>query len=69
MLYPNMNIATQGENILVMNEIEIYNKAIEDITNKIIGYYGRIGSTNGASVQYYVKQIKKEFIKENDHED
>lgn len=52
-----------------MNEIEIYNKAIEDITNKIIGYYGRIGSTNGASVQYYVKQIKKEFIKENDHED
>ena len=69
MLYPNMNIATQGEDILVMNEIEIYNKAIEDITKKIIGYYGHIGSTNGASVQYYVKQIKKEFIKENDHED
>lgn len=51
-----------------MNEIEIHNKAIEMIADKIIGYYGRIDNTNGASVQYYVKQIKKEMLREDNNE-
>ena len=51
-----------------MSEIEIYNEAIEKLADKIIGYYGRIDNTNGASVQYYVKQNKKEMLRGDNNE-
>lgn len=52
-----------------LTEVEIHNRAIEQIANKIIGYYGHIGRTNGASVQYYVNQIKKEMLRGKNNED
>jgi hypothetical protein len=44
-----------------MDETQIYNQALEDITKRMITYYGNIGTTSGASVQYYVMQIKKDL--------
>lgn len=52
-----------------MDETQIYNQALEDITKRMITYYGNIDTTSGASVQYYVNQIKKELTKEEENED
>jgi hypothetical protein len=52
-----------------MDEAQIYNQALEDITKRMITYYGNIDTTSGASVQYYVNQIKKELTKEEENED
>ena len=41
-----------------------YNQALEDITKRLKTYYGHIDSTSGASVQFFVEQIKKELKKE-----
>lgn len=41
-----------------------YNQALEDITKRILTYYGNIDTTSGAAVQYYVKQIKQDLKKE-----
>lgn len=46
-----------------MDETKIYNQALEDITKRMITYYGNIDTTSGASVQYYVRQIHKDLIK------
>jgi hypothetical protein len=46
-----------------MDETQIYNQALEDITKRMITYYGNIDTTSGASVQYYVSQIKKDLTK------
>ena len=50
-----------------MDETQIYNQALEDITKRMMTYYGNIDTTSGASVQYYVSQIHKELKRgEND---
>ena len=51
-----------------MNEIEIYNKALEDFAKMLITYYGYIDKTTGASVQYFVNQIKKEMRRTNNED-
>ena len=49
-----------------MNEAEIYNQALEDLSKRIITYYGNIDTTQGISVQYYVNQVKKDLTKKED---
>jgi hypothetical protein len=51
-----------------MDETQIYNQALEDITKRMITYYGNIDTTSGASVQYYVSQIKKELTRGDNNE-
>lgn len=51
-----------------MDETKIYNQALEDITKRMITYYGNIDTTSGASVQYYVMQIKNDLTKEKNYE-
>lgn len=51
-----------------MDETQIYNQALEDITKRMITYYGNIDTTSGASVQYYVNQIKKELTRGDNNE-
>lgn len=51
-----------------MDEAQIYNQALEDITKRMITYYGNIDTTSGASVQYYVNQIKKELTRGDNNE-
>ena len=51
-----------------MDETQIYNQALEDITKRMMTYYGNIDTTSGASVQYYVNQIKKDLTKEHKNE-
>ena len=41
-----------------------YNQALEDITKRLKTYYGHLDTTQGASVQYFVEQIKNELKKE-----
>lgn len=53
-------------NFMDMNENKIYNQALEDFAKRLITYYGHLDTTQGASVQYYVKQIKKELTKEDE---
>ena len=38
-----------------------YNQAIEDFAKRISTYYGHIDNTSGASVQYFVEQIRREY--------
>ena len=38
-----------------------YLKALEDVHKRINTYYGFLDKTQGASVQYFVKQICKEL--------
>jgi hypothetical protein len=47
-----------------MNENKIYNQALEDFAKRLITYYGHLDTTQGASVQYFVEQIKRELTKE-----
>ncbi len=47
-----------------MDETKIYNQALEDITKRMITYYGNIDTTSGASVQYYVRQIHNDLKRE-----
>lgn len=51
-------------NFLDMNENSIYNQALEDFAKRLITYYGHLDTTQGASVQYFVEQIKRELTKE-----
>lgn len=44
-----------------MIDKDSYLQALEDITKRIITYYGNIDNTSGASVQFYVNQIYKEL--------
>jgi hypothetical protein len=48
-----------------MGDKDTYNQALEDLAKRIITYYGNIDTTQGISVQYYVKQLLKELKKEN----
>lgn len=52
-----------------MNENEIYNQALEDFAKRLITYYGYIDNTSGASVGYFVEQIRREYRDEEIHMD
>lgn len=41
-----------------------YNQALEDITKRLKIYYGHIDNTNGASVQFFVEQIRREYAEQ-----
>ena len=45
-----------------------YIKAIEDFSKRAETYYKHLDTTQGASVQYYIKQIKKELLGGLKHE-
>ena len=44
-----------------------YNQAIEDFAKRLKTYYGHIDNTSGASVQYFVEQIRSEYSGEQKH--
>lgn len=46
-----------------------YIQAIEDFAKRIQTYYGHIDNTSGASVGYYIEQIRREYRDEEIHMD
>ncbi len=44
-----------------------YNQAIEDLAKRLKTYYSHIDNTSGASVQYFVEQIRREYNGEQKH--